>query len=57
MLYRVGFTGRPLGSIGIIRYFDLTIEASDEKAVLLKLYDEYEHITVVNVVPTAAVKP
>lgn len=43
--YQVRFYGRKVGAIGIFYWIADTVQAENEKAAELKLYDMYEHIT------------
>lgn len=51
-IYSVNFIGRKRGAIGIVYPIDETVQSdkvlSDEQ-ILLKLYDNYEHISKFNV--------
>jgi len=42
--YKISFTGRLTGSIGKVYRITDTVQATDEKAAILALYDKYEHI-------------
>ena len=42
--YKISFTGRLKGAIGIFYKITDTVRATDEKAATLALYDKYEHI-------------
>jgi len=42
--YNICFKGREVGSIGILYWYDVTVEANSEDEALLKLYDTHEHI-------------
>jgi hypothetical protein len=44
--FRISFTGRKLGAIGINSRFTETVEAADPDAAVLKLYDKYEDVHV-----------
>jgi hypothetical protein len=43
--YEIKFHGRTKNAIGITYWITDTVEAEDEKAAILKLYDKYEHIS------------
>jgi len=43
--YKITFNGREKNAIGITYEITATVEAEDEQAALLKLYDKYEHIS------------
>lgn len=43
--YRITFTGRQLGAIGIFSPFVERVEATTPEEALAKLYDKYEHIS------------
>lgn len=42
--FKLSFRGRQVGAIGIMQGFSVEIEAEDERAAVLKLYDTHEHI-------------
>lgn len=42
--YRIKFTGRTLGAIGIMYPITAEVEAENTEKAILKLYDKYEHI-------------
>lgn len=42
--FKVKFTGREVGAIGVFSHFELIIEAPDEDAARLKIYDTHEHL-------------
>ena len=42
--YTAKFTGRKVGAIGIFYPITTTVQAENEEAARLKLYDKYEHI-------------
>jgi hypothetical protein len=44
--YQITFRGRLRFAIGIFYEITDTVQAENEKAAELKLYDKYEHITV-----------
>lgn len=44
--YRFIFEGRKVGSIGVLNLFSVIVKAHDPVEGRLKLYDEYEHITI-----------
>ena len=44
MKYLACFQGKERGAIGKSSYFNITVEADDEEAARLKLYDTHEHI-------------
>lgn len=44
--YRITFSGREIGAIGIMLIFRETVRAESEEAAILKLYDRFEHILV-----------
>jgi len=47
--FRVEFTGRVLGAIGIFcRYYE-TVTAADKEKAVLALYDRFEHIRVIKI--------
>ena len=43
--YNIRFTGKKLGAIGAMEQFSEEVEAADEKAAILKLYEKYDHIS------------
>ena len=43
--YKISFTGRLKGAIGIFYPITDKVQATDEKAAILALYDKYEHIS------------
>lgn len=43
--YYVSFTGRLKNALGICYHISDTVQAVDEQAALLALYDKYEHIS------------
>jgi translation initiation factor IF-3 len=43
-IYKVKFTGRRIGAIGIFYRFSLKVKAENEEQATLKLYEKYEHI-------------
>lgn len=42
--FKLSFTGREVSAIGKTYKITATIEAENEKAAILKLYEKYEHI-------------
>lgn len=44
MTYTACFHGRTIGAIGVMRYFNVDIEADDEEMATFKLYHTHEHI-------------
>jgi hypothetical protein len=46
MRYRVLFSGRPRGAIGITYRHDVTVEARDEESARMVLYETHEHISI-----------
>jgi hypothetical protein len=48
MKFRVRFTGREVGAIGITYEIETEVEIDIQDAVIMKLYDNYEHISGVN---------
>jgi hypothetical protein len=42
--YKISFTGRLKGAIGIFYKISDTVQAEDEKAAILKLYDKYDSV-------------
>jgi hypothetical protein len=50
--YRIHFMGRHIGAIGIFQEFTETVQAENDEAARLKLYDKYEHIRVISCVLT-----
>jgi hypothetical protein len=42
--YCIAFFGRLRGAIGVSCAFTKTIQATNEEAAILKMYDEYDHI-------------
>lgn len=51
MRYRAKFVGRKLGTIGITYLIEDIVEADNEEAARLKLYDTYEHIHGLDLTP------
>lgn len=47
--YRITFSGRKIGAIGTFSTYRDTVEAENEEAAILKLYDTYEHIRIIEV--------
>ena len=47
--YKITFIGRESEAIGITYKITETVEAVTEEAAVLKLYDKYEHISVLNI--------
>lgn len=45
--YRIKFKGRRIGAIGITEKFEETVQAENEEKAILKLYDKYEHISII----------
>ena len=45
MIYKARFTGRQLGAIGIFHKCSDIVEAENEEAARLKLYDKWDSIT------------
>ena len=43
--YNIRFKGREVGAIGILSWYEVTVEANNEEDALFKLYDTHEHIT------------
>lgn len=56
MKYRVTFTGRKVGAIGIFQAFTVEVEANNAKDALMKVYDTHEHIhgAIIKVIPPEA---
>ena len=46
MKYTVYFTGRKVGSIGIMQNFVRTVEANTEEELRQKLYIDFDHIDI-----------
>jgi hypothetical protein len=46
--YKITFTGRLCGSIGKLLQFTKTIKAKNFEDANLKLYSNYEHISIIN---------
>ena len=44
MKYKIRFTGRKVGAIGIVSSNVITIEAVSAYAARIRLYENYEHI-------------
>lgn len=44
MRYRIKFSGRKIGAIGISYDHDLTVEADNPESALLACYETHEHI-------------
>lgn len=44
--YTFVFRGKRVGAIGAFGEFTVTVEAENETAARLKLYDTHEHITI-----------
>lgn len=42
--FRITFSGRRKGALGLSRTFVETVEALDEEQAVLKLYDTHEHV-------------
>ena len=42
--YRISFTGRLLGAIGVRYTIEVEVEAPDPDAAVLKLYDTYDSV-------------
>lgn len=42
--YRVTFSGRTRGAIGIFHQCSITVEAMDEEGAILKAYETHDHI-------------
>jgi len=42
--YKITFTGRLIGAIGIFYKITDTVQAANEKDAILALYNKYEHI-------------
>lgn len=53
MKYRVTFTGRKVGAIGIFQAFTVEVEANNAKDALMKVYDTHEHVrsAIIRVIP------
>jgi hypothetical protein len=47
--YEVRFYGRTIGAIGILYWITDTVQAENEEAAKLKLYDKYEHISILTI--------
>ncbi len=43
--YNVKFHGRTKNALGICYWIEATVQAVDEKAALIALYDKYEHVS------------
>ena len=48
--FTIQFSGRKAGAIGIFGNFEETVEANNKDEAILKLYDVYEHITILKIV-------
>lgn len=46
MRYQFRLYGRKAGAIGAFSHFTATVEAPNYETAVLKLYEEYEHISV-----------
>lgn len=44
--YEIRFSGKKKGALGVLQYFTALLEAENDEAAILKLYDTHEHITV-----------
>lgn len=44
--FKISFTGRKLGAIGKFYSFAEKVQAENEEAAILKLYDNYEHLSI-----------
>jgi hypothetical protein len=42
--YRIEFSGRPKGAIGVFSSYTETVEADSKETAILELYETYEHI-------------
>lgn len=42
--YRIEFSGRTKGAIGVFSSYTETVEADSKESAILKLYDAYEHV-------------
>ena len=49
MTYQIAFYGRKRGALGIRYRIVVSVEAPSEEIARLKLYDDYEHISVIEV--------
>ena len=52
--YHVTFSGRPIGSLGLSRQCQRTVEIEETyatDAIVMKLYDTHEHVSNVRVLP------
>jgi len=47
--YKITFHGREVGAIGIFYQITATVQAENEEGAKLKLYDNYEHISVLTI--------
>lgn len=47
--YKIIFIGREHGAIGITYKITKTVEATTKETAVLKLYDKYEHVSVLNI--------
>ena len=45
--YKIKFVGRKLGAIGICCKYEVVVESQDPESAKLKLYDNFEHITII----------
>lgn len=55
--WRAMFYGRRVGSIGVSVWSTTEVQAEDEDAARLKLYDEFEHIERLRLVEVRSVRP
>jgi hypothetical protein len=51
MTYQAKFIGRTLGAIGIEYWIHTTVEAASPEEARLNLYQRYEHIRVLSLIP------
>ena len=51
MKYIADFQGRKAGAIGIFYRIRVTVEAESPEAARMKLYEEYEHLSGVQLTP------
>lgn len=51
MIYHAKFWGRRVGAIGVWSCHAVDVDAPDEEAARLKLYDTHEHISALTLTP------
>lgn len=44
--FKITFVGQPVGALGILQTFTRVVRAADAESARLKLYDNFQHITV-----------